>query len=413
MTEPPGVLLHVHSAFSFLDGASLPEDLVAAAAARNIGTMALTDTHHLSGLVLFLKAAAKAGIKPVAGATVSLAGSGGNLVLLAPGPDSYSQLTRLLTHAHVDHPRGKPMVEREALEQWGPGLVALSGGRRGVLDRLIYAGRREAALREALWLKRVFGSGFFLELGAGWLPGDRAIRHALRELSERLDVPLVAAPEVHYAYPDDFPLYDLLVAVRHGIRVDDPHPDRPLHAEGYVKDVAETARALGDLAPSALRGSAMLAERLNPPDLLGKVRRPRFGDNAEAARRRLYALTWAGARRRYGKAWRRAATRIRHELRIITDLGFQDYFLAVEDVARFARSAGIRFAGRGSAADSVVAYCLGITHVDALARNLLFERFLSRERAETPDIDLDFDARRRDEVATYVRTRYGAEQVAA
>ncbi|MGC8486880.1 MAG: DNA polymerase III subunit alpha [Clostridia bacterium] len=413
MAEEPGVLLHVHSAFSFLDGASLPEDLVAAAAARNIGTMALTDTHRLSGLILFLKAAMSAGIKPVAGATVRVAGDAGVLVLLVPGPDRYPQLTRLLTHAHVDHPRGEPVVEREALMRWGPGLVALSGGRRGILDRLIYQGRLEAALREASWLKGIFGASFFLEVGAGWLPGDRAIRTALQELAERLTVPLVAAPEVHYAYPEDFPLYDLLVAVRHGLRVEEPHPDRPLNAEGYVKSTAETARALGSLAVSALRGAAMLAERLHPPDLLGKARMPRFGADPDAARRELEALTWAGARHRYGKDWRRAGARIRHELRIITDLGFQDYFLAVEDVARYARAAGIRFAGRGSAADSVVAYCLGITHVDALARDLLFERFLSRERAETPDIDLDFDARRRDEVADYVRQRYGAEHVAA
>ncbi len=408
-----GTLFHVHSAFSFLDGTSLPESLVAAAAARDIGTMALTDTHRLSGLVLFLKATAAAGIKPVAGATVRLAGDGGVLVLLVPGPDRYGQLTRILTHAHVEHARGAPAVERAALEEWGPGLVALSGGRRGVLDRLIYAGRHQAALREASWLKGVFGPRFFLEVGAGWLPGDRAIRRTLQELSEHLGIPLVATPEVHYAYPDDFALYDLLVAVRHGLRVEEPHPDRPLNAEGYVKSEVETARALGDLAAPALRGAAMLAEQLEPPDLLGRTRAPRFGDDPDAAQNRLAALAWAGARRRYGRHWRRAEVRIRHELRIITDLGFQDYFLAVEDVARFARTAGIRFAGRGSAADSVVAYCLGITHVDALARDLLFERFLSRERAETPDIDLDFDARRRDEVADYVRQRYGAEHVAA
>jgi error-prone DNA polymerase len=409
----PGTLLHVHSAFSFLDGVSLPESLVAAAAARDIGTMALTDTHRLSGLVLFLKAAAAAGIKPVAGATVRVAGDGGVLVLLAPGPDRYIQLTQLLTHAHVGHPRGAPAVERDALEEWGPGLVALSGGRRGVLDRLIYAGRHQAALRQAEWLRGIFGPHFFLEVGAGWLPGDRAVRRALQELSEHLGIPLLATPEVHYAYPEDFPLYDLLVAVRHGLRVEEPHPDRPLNAEGYVKSEAETARALGDLAAPALRGAAMLAERLEPPDLLGKNRTPRFGDDPDASFKRLATLAWAGARHRYGRQWRRAEARIRHELRIITDLGFQDYFLAVEDVARFARAAGIRFAGRGSAADSVVAYCLGITHVDALARDLLFERFLSRERAETPDIDLDFDARRRDEVAEYVRQRYGAGQVAA
>lgn len=412
MADAPGVLWHVHSAFSFLDGASSPEVLVAAAAAQGVSVMALTDTHRLSGLVEFLRAAKKAGIKPVAGVTVHLR-AGGVLVLLAPDASRYRQLTRLVTHAHVDHVRGVPLVEDAALERWGPGLVALSGGRRGVLDRLIYAGQWQQALERARWLRGIFGSDCYLEVGAGWLPGDRAVRAALAELGDRLDLSLVAAPEVHHAYPEDFALYDLLVAVRHGIAVETPHPDRPLNGEGYVKGREAVTRALGPWARPAWAAADALAERLEPPDLLGRSRRPRFGVDGKEAARRLERLTWIGARRRYGERRRAVAARIRHELRIIEDLGFQDYFLAVEEVARFARSQGIRFAGRGSAADSVVAYCLGITQVDAFSRQLLFERFLSRERAETPDIDLDFDAARRDEVADYVRRRFGAERVAA
>lgn len=405
------VQLHVHSAFSFLEGTDWPRQLVRAAAEMDVTTLALVDTHRVSGLVDFLEAAAAAGIKGVAGATVELA-EGGRLVLLVPEPARYPQLMRLLTHAHEDHPRGAPRVDWEALERWGPGLVALSGGRRGCLDRRIVAGRRPAAEALARRLQRIFGADFYLEVGAGWLPGDRAVRRALRDLGEALGLAVVAAPEVHHARAEDFALYDILTAIRLGLPVEVPHPDRPLNAEQRLKRREETARALEDLAAPALRAAEALAERLEPPALLGIRRVPRFGD-PRTAFRTLARHVWEGARRRYGERLERVRARIRHELAIIRDLDFADYFLVVEDVARFARRRGIRFAGRGSAADSVVAYCLGITQVDAAARDLLFERFLSRERAETPDIDIDFDARRRDEVAAYVRSRYGPDRVAS
>ncbi|MHB1427008.1 MAG: DNA polymerase III subunit alpha, partial [Gemmataceae bacterium] len=409
---PAGVQLHVHSAYSFLEGASLPEELVRAAAARDIGTLALTDGHRLSGVVTFLKSADAAGLKAIVGATVTLPEQG-QLVLLVPDTERLIQLTRILTHAHLDHPRGSPRVEWEVLEQWGKGLVALSGGRRGVMDRLIYAGRRQAALETAQRLQHIFGSDFYLEIGAGWLPGDRSIRSALRDLGQHLGLSLVASSEVRHAERQDFPIYDLMVAIRNGLRIEEPHPDRPLNTELYLKDRDSMRRALGDLAAEAMKTADRLAERLQTPDLLGRSRVPRLYQNPETAWQHLQRLVWEGARRRYREHWKSVRPRIGHELGIIRDLGFVDYFLVVEDVTRFARQARIRFAGRGSAADSAVAYCLGITEVDAVARALLFERFLSRERAETPDIDIDFDARRRDEVAQYVIARYGRERVAA
>jgi error-prone DNA polymerase len=403
--------LHVHSAFSFLDGTDWPSDLVKAAAARGVTTMALTDWHRVSGLVSFIRTAEQVGIRPIAGATVRLP-DGGRLVLLVPEPERYVQLTRLLTAALERHPRKAPEVDWEALEAWGRGLVALSGGRRGGVDRLICQGRRREAEALARRLRGIFGSDFYLEVGCQWLPGDRTVRRGLRDLGEALGIPLVAAPEVHHADRDAFRLYDILVAIRHGLRIEDPHPDRPLNAEQCLKTREEVARALGDLGPVALRTAEALAERLEPPRLLGQKRLPRFGSTRDAYRVLAQAV-WAGARERYGaKVWA-VRSRIRHELDIIRDLDFVDYFLAVADVVHFARRRQIRFAGRGSAADSVVAYCLGITQVDAARRGLLFERFLSRERAETPDIDIDLDARRRDEVADYVRSRYGVDRVAA
>jgi error-prone DNA polymerase len=403
--------LHVHSAYSFLAGASDPETLVAEAAAAGVKVMALTDWHRVSGLVQFLSACERVGITGIAGATVNLADLG-NLVLLAPEPEAYPQLVALLTQSHLAHPRGAPVVTWDDLEVWGAGLVALSGGRRGPIDRALLAGRQDEARRMAERLRRLFGGEFYLELSAGWLPGDGAIRRQLRDLGEALRIPLAAVPEVRHARPEDFPLYDLLVCIGQRVPVDRPHPARPFNGELHIKTRRQVAAALGDLAGPALTTTDRLAERLRPPRLLGVRRLPQLVDPRDAYQMLAHKV-WAGARHRYGVRLPQVRERIRHELSIIRDLGYADYFLVVEDVVRFARARGIRYAGRGSAADSVVAYCLGITLVDAAARDLLFERFLSRERAETPDIDIDFDARRRDEVASYVEQRYGAERVAA
>lgn len=412
--------LHNHSAFSFLDGSSPPEALIAAAVSAGVDTVALTDWHRVSGLVRLAAAAESAGIRPIAGATVQLeplegapgGGGEGRLVLLVPTPDRYVQLTRLLTEAAWQHPRKAPQVSWASLAQHGPGLVALSGGRRGVLDAKLQRGQRDRVRSAAERLRSIFGSDFYLELAAGWLPGDRMIHRALRDLGEALHLQCVAAVEVHHAEAAGFVPYDLMVAVRHGLTIETPHPDRPFNALGFMQGPQALARALGDLAPAALRNTQVLGERLEPVPLLGKKRLPSWPGEGDAFGT-LVRLTEQGAARRYGSGWRRLAGRLTHELSVIRDLGFQDYFLVVEDVVAFARRHGIRFAGRGSAADSVVAYCLGITEVDAARRELLFERFLSRERAEAPDIDIDFDARRRDEVADYVRDRYGRDRVAA
>jgi error-prone DNA polymerase len=410
MTERGLPYFHVHSAYSFLAGANDPEALVAAAAQADVPVMALTDWHRVSGLVQFLVAAERAGIRGVAGATVNLE-DGGELVLLVPEAARYEQLVRLLTQSLLQHPRGAPRVTWQDLEQWGPGLVALSGGRRGPIDRALAAGRRTEAEAWAMRCRAIFGRDFYLEVSAGWLPGDRQIRQSLRDLGDALHLDLIAAPEVRHARREDFAVYDLLTCIGQHIRVEDPHPARPLNAEAYLKPRRQVARALGALAAPALKAADQLAERLESPRLLGVPRLPRRQDGD--ADQVLAEKVWAGARRRYGARWQSVAPRIRHELAIIRELGYADYFLVVEDVVRFAASRGIRYAGRGSAADSVVAYCLDITTVDAAARNLLFERFLSRERAEVPDIDIDFDARRRDEVAAYVEQRYGTEHVAA
>jgi error-prone DNA polymerase len=412
----PFAHLHVHGPFSRLDAASDAEALAARAAALGMDALALTDHDTLSGAVAFLAACARHGLHPVLGAEVTLEG-GHHLTLLCPDAAGYAALCRLLTHAHLDHPRGEPAVAPEVLAREAPHLVALSGCRRGEVAAAILAGRWAEAEARARHYAGLFGPGrFYLELPADRLPGGRRLVRALQDLGEHLRLPTVATGDVHYAVKERAWVADLLACVRLRCRLEDLPGARAPHvfnAERYLKPAEEVLEAVGD--PGALRRAHELAWRLEVPLTLGGRRYPRFplpdGEAPEAALRRAVE---AGARWRYGPevptaVWRR----LEHELGVIERLGFADYFLCVADVARWARAQGIRTAGRGSAADSAVAYVLGITDVDAAGRGHLFERFLSEERAEAPDIDLDFDARHRDRVAAYVTERYGPERVVA
>ena len=223
----------------------------------------------------------------------------------------------------------------------------------------------------------------------------------------------MATNNVHYAAREWFQAQDLLTCMRHLISLEDPHPERKLNAEYSLKSDLQMCALFRDY-PEALANTERIAAACTPPLDFGARHFPAFPvPEGETAFTMLRRLVYAGARRRYGKITAAIDHRLRHELEIIHRLGYDDYFLAVWDLVCFAKRAGIRCAGRGSAADSAVAYCLGITSVDSIGRNLMFERFLNPERANMPDIDVDFDARRREEVSRYVYRRYGDEHVAA
>ncbi len=407
-----GAHLHVHSAFSFLNGASTPEQLVAQAAEQGIATLALTDAHRVSGIVAFLKACERFGVKGVVGAEVMVE-SWGNLVLLVPNTAAYADLTGLLSEAHLNHPRGEPRVSWEMLRRWGSALIALTGDREGLLARAYIEGNQKRLEDLAEQLDAIFGSErLFVEVTTSLLPGDRRLFQALRAMGEARGWRLVATGAVHYARKEDFGLFDLMTCIRAGKRIEEVFSGRRLNAENYLKPWSHFENLFRDW-PDILRNTLDLADRLEPPGLLHRRFRPLFktadGRPADAY---LRDKVLRGAAWRYGRQADQVRERIERELGVIQDLGFSDYFLVVSDVADHARKQGIRFSGRGSAADSVVAYCLGITDVDAWRRNLLFERFMSRERQEMPDIDIDFDARRRDEVEAYVKARYGDRHVA-
>ena len=413
MTDAGFVHLHVHSPFSFLDGASAIDELVRRAADFGMPALALTDHDNLSGAVRFAQACARAGIKPIIGCELTLAG-GHHLTALATSPKGYANLCRIVSAAHLDNARGEPRAAWDDLVRWRQDVLFLSGCRRGEIAALLYQRRfREAEAAARRYADALGRERFLLALEATELPGQHAVNEALVELAERLGLTAVATGNVHYATRERHPVHDILRCIALGVTVDDPHPGRPFNDQLYLIPPG-TMRERFAWYPQGLANTLAVAERCQPALVLGQPRHPRFPlPEGQTARELLHQLTWAGAERRYGRISPALRERIQGELAIIDHLDMADYFLVAWDVVQYARERGIRTSGRGSAADSVVAYCLGLTDVDAFRRNLRFERFLSIERGEPPDIDIDFEAERRDEVAAYVYERYGRDHVAA
>ncbi len=405
------VHLHVHSAFSLLDGTATPEALAARAAELGQRAIALTDHDSVSGVAALCRAARRLDIRPIAGSEVTLQ-DGARLVLLATGPAGYAGLCRLLTTAHLGSQRGEPRLPYGELAR-EEGLIALTGGRAGPVGSALLARRPDLAEQALSRLREMFPGRLYVEVQRGALPGDQALEAGLRELARRFDLPQVATAGVHHLRREDFWVHDVLTCVRLGCSVDEVRPERPLNGERYLLSGEEMAERFRG-RPELIAASDEIAARCAAPIAPGVRLYPAYplppGHTAQGA---LEQLVREGAARRYPSLGGEVGRRLQHELGTIAELGFAEYFLLVWDVVRFARAEGIRVAGRGSAADSAVAYCLGLTEVDPIARRLLFERFLNRERAERPDIDLDFDHRARDRVAAYLFRRYGEEHVAA
>lgn len=404
--------LHCHSQYSFLDGASSLEKLVKRAANLGMNCLAITDHNSVSAAVEFSELARAQGMKPIQGAEVTME-DGSHLTLLADGPQGYASLCTLLTRANLGSERLDPRVKFEHLAELNEGLVVLTGCARGRIPSLLERGLFDDALSEAMMLRDIFGRDrLFIELIPPVVPGGLRLCRRLIRLAEKAGLRTVATFNVHYAEKSDFPIHDILTCVRTKTTLDDVHPERRFNSENYLRSAEEAAEVFRDY-PGALRTAWEIAEALSPALETGAKRFPKFETGpGQSSASYLRHLVFEGARQRYGRITREVEQRLLHELNIIEALGFCDYFLMVWDVARFARSKGIRYAGRGSAADSAVAYCLFITQVDSIARGLLFERFMSLERAQVPDIDIDFEAARRDEVTDYVYQKYGSDRVA-
>lgn len=425
--------LHCHSAFTFLDGASSPEDLVTRASQQGYRALALTDRDGLYGVVRLARAAADVGLHVIAGAEVTLAG-GTHLVLLARTLEGYRNLSRLITESRLEAGHGQPLaLSFQTLAARAEGLVALSGCGRGELPQALLQGDQRRARELAGRYMEVFGrDGFFLEVHHHLLPGQRRLSTDLECLGAELGLKLVASQNAHYARAEDRCLHDVLTCIRLHTTLAEVGTRLPANGELHLHGVSQLARWH---RPEHLRNALDLAMSCEALDLAQlRPRLPAFGDvppgrpgpripdglsEADYLRR----LALAGAQQRHGgEIPQGTSRRLEEELALIERLELAGYFLICWDVARFCRERGILAQGRGSAAASAVCYCLGITAVDPVRLDLPFERFLSERRvlggagdgvvAEPPDIDIDIAHRDREQVIQYVYERYGRENVA-
>jgi len=403
----PYVELHARSAFSFLEGASLPEELARAAADLDQPAIALLDRDSLSGAPRFHAEAAKRGVRALPGAEVT-AVDGCRYSLLAESRTGYQNICRLLTKMNLNAPKGEGAATAADFEEFSPGVICLTGGAEGPLAAGLEKGPDKAA--EALdWLAAVFGRNYvYVELQRHHNRREEARNQALAGLARRFRLPLLATNGVNHARREQRELQDVLTCVRHKTKIDAAGTLLARNAEHHLKTTREMSRLFADL-PEAIANTAELAGRLDFTLANLGYRFPRYptppGEDMNSLLRQ---ITGAGARQRYRPYHERARRQVAKELALIEKLGLSGYFLIVWDIVQFCRREGILAQGRGSAANSAVCYALGITAVDPVGMDLLFERFLSEERGEWPDIDLDLPSgEQRERVIQHVYKRYG------
>ncbi|MFW6023668.1 MAG: DNA polymerase III subunit alpha [Myxococcota bacterium] len=405
--------LHARSAFSMLDGASTPEQLVRRAAEIGLPALALTDLNDLGGAIRFAEACRDHDVRPIFGGEVSLA-PGGSVVLLCENAGGWQNLSHLITHGRMHHERGLPAVDLDVLAAHAGGLVCTSGGREGAVD-VAEAERGATAARQLTGtLAEIFRERFYIEVQDHDLPEDVHRIDARLRLARALDLPWVTAGDVRHATAAGKPIHDVLRCLERRIPLDEAG-DRLFPNDARRLISPAEARQRWHAAPAGRLRTLEVAERCQfhvLRDLRPTLPRFPLPEGLTDADAYLEQLVREGMRSRYPRPTEKHRRQIRHELDVIRRLGLAGYFLIVHDIARFARHRGVLTQGRGSAANSAVCYCLGITAVDPIGLDLLFERFLSEGRGEPPDIDLDFAHRDREEVLQYVYDRYGRDHAA-
>ncbi|MHB1159175.1 MAG: DNA polymerase III subunit alpha [Chloroflexota bacterium] len=409
MAEECYVELHCHTNYSMLDGASHPEELVARARELGMEALAVTDHDGLYGAVRFWQAALQEGMRPIVGAEVSLE-DGGHLTLLARDRQGYANLCRLISVAQLAHGKHQAALAFSALAAHSAGLICLSGCRKGEIAQQLLAGSRRRARRAAERYLRVFGAeSLWMELQHHLLPEDDWLCDEMADLAARLGLGCVATNDVHYARREGHRLQDILVCIENRTKLDDSAGLRRPNSEYHLKPGREMA-ALFRRFPGAVANSRVIAEQCQVDLNFKGYRFPGFRvPEGETPFSYLYRLCHEGVQERYRPITPAVLKQLTHELGVIQKTGLAEYFLIVWDIMRYAREQGIPGQGRGSAADSLVAYVLGITRVDPLRHNLLFERFLSEEMTGMPDIDIDFSTNHREQVIQYVYEKYGQQ----
>ncbi len=423
----PFVHLHVHSEYSLLDGACRIEGLVARAKALGQTAIALTDHGVMYGAVDFYKACKAAGVKPIIGCEVYLAprtrfdkehnldANPRHLVLLCRNETGYRNLCAMVSRSFTEGFYGKPRVDLDLLRRYGEGLIALSACLAGEVPRRILAGDYQGAKAHALEMRALFGpDGYYLELQDHRLKEQKEVNRAILKLHQETGIPLVVTNDAHYLTREDAPIQDVLLCVQTGKTVEDPHRMRFETDEFYLKSGEEMA-ALFPQWPEAVENTTRIAEACTMDFQFGTYHLPEFRLPAGCTDGDAYfeSLCRAGFARRYPGGSPAYREQLEYEMAMIRRMGFVEYFLIVSDFIGYAKRQGIPVGpGRGSAAGSMVAYCLDITDVDPMKYSLYFERFLNPERVSMPDIDVDFCYRRRGEVIDYVNRKYGEDHVA-
>ena len=389
-----------------------------------MNALALTDHGVMSGVIKFYRQAQKRGIKPILGCEIYVApGDRRNraptdgkryyhLVLLAENETGYRNLLRIVSRSHTEGFYYRPRADKELLREHSEGLIALSACESGLIPRMLQVGRRDAAEDAARELLETFGAGnFFIEIQHHGTDRDARLRGQLIDLARSLNVPLVATNDVHYLAPEDRLAHEVLLNIRANKTLDDPD-HRTFDGEGYCFRTGDEMEALFTDVPDAIANTRWIADRCNVALEFDRVMIPPFDlpEGVSDPNEYIRALAYDGAERRYGEMTEAIRERLDFELSVITKMEYSTYFLIVWDFVRYARDEGISVGpGRGSAAGSLVSYCLGITNVDPLKYNLLFERFLNPDRISLPDFDIDFCIKGRDQVIRYVRQKYGGD----
>ena len=418
--------LHVHTEYSLLDGSSKIKELTARAKELGMDSLAITDHGVMYGVIDFYKAARENGIKPIIGCEVYVAPGSRfdrenvsgedryyHLILLAENNTGYQNLMKIVSKGFVDGFYYKPRVDYEVLTTYHEGIIALSACLAGEVQRNLERGLYEDAKKSALRYEEIFGKGnFFLELQDHGIPAQKLVNQGLMRLSKELSIELVATNDSHYIYADDAQAHDILLCIQTGKKVTDENRMRYEGGQYYLKS-EEEMRSLFPYAPQAIENTAKIAARCNVEIEFGVTKLPQFQvPEGETSWSYLNRLCMEGLKRRYPDDDGTLKARLDYELDVIHTMGYVDYFLIVWDFIHFARSQGIPVGpGRGSAAGSIVSYCLEITNIDPIRYDLLFERFLNPERVSMPDIDIDFCFERRQEVIDYVDRKYGKDQV--
>ena len=418
--------LHVHTVYSLLDGACKIPELVKRSRELGQNSIAITDHGVMYGVIEFYKSALAEGIKPIIGCEVYVSPrkhtdrvsefdrESRHLVLLCENQTGYRNLVKLDSLAWTEGFYGKPRVDLELLEKYHEGLIALSACLAGEIPRALLRNNYDEAKKTALEYKRIFGNNnFFIELQDHGISEQARINPLLIRLSRELDIPLVATNDCHYINKQDSRIQNILLCIQTDHRIDEKNGISFPTDEFYLKSEDEM-RALFPDVPEAIENTGKIAERCNVEFEFGKTKLPRYDvpdgmDNFEYFRKECYK----GLYKYYGDAPEKSLIdRLEFELSVISGMGYTDYFLIVADYVNYARDHSIPVgAGRGSGAGSLAAYCMGITRIDPIKYNLIFERFLNPERVSMPDFDIDFCTERRQEVIDYVIRKYGSDHV--